>query len=44
MPLGGARGQSLPILDWVFTNEHIWLWKFLGEKKNEIKLKRKVIH
>lgn len=33
LTLGGTRGQSVPILDWVFANEHIGLWKFLGEKK-----------
>lgn len=37
MPLGGARGQSVPILDWVFANEHTGLWKFLGGKKWSLK-------
>lgn len=33
LPLGGAKGQSLPILDWMLMNKHIWVWKFLGGKK-----------
>lgn len=33
MPLGGARGQSLPILDWMFTNEHTLVVAFSGRKE-----------
>lgn len=40
LTLGGTRGQSVPILDWVFANEHIGLWKFLGEKKWSSKKKK----
>lgn len=33
MPLGGARGQSHRILNWMFMNEHVGYGNFWEKKK-----------
>lgn len=41
MPLGGARGQSLPISDWMLTNKHFGGGICWEKRKVEIKLKNR---
>lgn len=33
VPLGGARGQSIFIFDWLLTNEHILVVEISGRKE-----------